>query len=261
MLIGTPLFAQMPEDQASDSPLFQEQTTDYAEIGVYARYFQAYGSLLANGYQPGMGVNMEIFSRNLFADMPINVQFGGNMSYDFAGSESFDIMVDEPYTSAADLTIGNHQVGLHGAIRLITPDRFPLQAYVQGLIGTRFLFSQESLELTDYHPEDESCPEIETFYPARQAALSYGVEGGFRIRLNPNTWLDFRGSYLTGTGASFVDLATAQAAEANIITYDMTSAPRSENWGVGVGLTFHLREMASCRVASATCLGVGLFGW
>lgn len=205
-------------------------------------YLQPTGALSENGYRPGIGGSFEIMSRPLRDDRFVNLQFGGNFSYDHAGRESFDVRVDYPYPSDAELFLSNAQVGLHGVARLITSVHEPLQAYVQGMVGTRWFVSQERLDfddLDDIDHDEEDCPEPETV--ASRATLSYGLGAGFRMRLSEGAWLDLRGTYLRGTGPRYVNLASARPVEDNVVVYDLASAPRSEQWSVSVGITFQLK--------------------
>ncbi len=248
--LGLSLMAQLPEDQATD---FQ---ATHPEMSFFMRYLQPTGALAENGYRPGVGVSFEIMSRPLRDDRPISLQFGGNFSYDHGGRESFDVRVDYPYPSDAALSLSNAQVGAHGVARLITSVHQPLQAYVQGLVGTRWFVSQERLDVDDLDEldhDDEYCPEPETV--ASRATLSYGLGAGFRMRLGEGAWLDMRGTYLMGTGPRYVNLASARPVEENIVVYDLASAPRNDQWSLSVGITFQLKAEDGADEEKATSDG------
>jgi hypothetical protein len=259
LLTSSLVMAQLPNEQAS---IPQPR---YAEMGFFARYLHPTDALWANGYRPGGGFSMEVMSRPLRTDRVINLQFGGNANFDFAGSQSFEIPVTYPYPTDAELELNNSQLGLHGVARLITTDRFPIQGYLQGMVGSRWFISQETLTLDVDHDDDfyDDCPEPETETLHSQLVLSYGGAAGMRVRLSPGFWLDLRGSYLKGSQASFVDLGTASLAEAGVVTYDLASSPRTDQWAISAGITFELNGTCTpsrSRVGSLVPMSFGIGG-
>lgn len=244
LMLSSQAWAQVPAEPAL---AFR---TAYPELRLAMRYLQPTDALWANGYRRGFGFNLEWMSQPLREARFLNFQFGGSLDYDFTGHEQFEYPVTYPYRGDAELRIGNTQLGLHGAARLITSQRFPVQAYVQGMVGTRVFFATETFELEiDHDTYDlEDCPEPETDVVRARPVLSYGGSAGMRMQLGQGVWLDLRGTYLTGTGTEFADLRTANLSEGNSLSYELASSPTSDQWSVSAGITFQLRgEEETCE--------------
>ncbi|MEM9984185.1 MAG: hypothetical protein AAF804_03750 [Bacteroidota bacterium] len=217
----------------------------YPEFGLYLRHFTPLNQLADAGYRNGIGMEMNVMSRPITTNRLIDLQYGLNVSFDFGGSVSFPITLGYPYrVEDASLRLANNQVGAHGVVRLITSHRFPVQLYAEGQVGSRIFYSSEGIVINGHNDEDEFCPEPETVNG--DMVLSYGGAAGLRFRFAPQTYLDLRVGYLTGTGTDFIDLDNALLAEQNQVSYRLAESSRSEGWTASVGLSFPLGDDTNC---------------
>jgi hypothetical protein len=235
-----------------------DQPSTFPELGMFLRYHRPLDQLAQNAYRPNVGLGLDIMSQPKAVSPFAYLQWGGLLTYDFAGSERFPLTLGFPFRGEeADLKLSNQNAGLHAVMRLITPTHFPLQLYVQGMVGSRLFSSQESIIIDGHDDEDDDCPEAVTLH--RNFTLSYGAASGLRVRLAPQTYLEMRVSYLTGTRAGFLDLDQAYLAERNVVEYTLAESPRTTNWSASLGLTVPMDGSSSCTPSRAAMGSAVLF--
>lgn len=246
------------EIPSSDEEGFAEREATM-EIGYLLRYNRPYDLLSEQNYRSGFGFGVEMLTVSRPLANFLGIQWGAQFSYDRGGEESFPLTMGYPYRGqSVDLELSNENVGLHGVLRLITPDRFPIQIYVQGLVGSRLFYSQETLVIND-HADDDYCPEPVNVN--RSFTLSYGAGGGLRLALGPYSHLDLRATYLTGSNARFIDLDQAYVVEQNLVDYPMAEAARTDGFTFSVGVSMPLDSDDGCTPSRDALSAASALWW
>ncbi|MEM6801664.1 MAG: hypothetical protein AAF696_09700 [Bacteroidota bacterium] len=186
----------------------------------YARPISEFRS---DGYKDGIGMGLGIYSSPIQADNAlVAMRLGARFDYDFAGKSAETMLAPIPETNLfGEMRLQNSSLGMHALIRMESPMDFPVQLYVEGLIGSRALATSEVFNDHDDW-DDDQCID---FTIERNWNLSYGAAVGTLIHLGPRTRLNLRASYMNSTPSSFVDLATARQVEDNLYSYGMQNAP------------------------------------
>ena len=158
------------------------------------------------------------------------------MDFDFSGRSQNELIAQAPETDyIGSMQLENSSLGMHGVFRLESTRNFPVQLYVEGLLGARSLSTSEDFEENSQWEEDH----CEDFTIERDWSLSYGAAAGTLIRLNERTRLNLRASYMTSRSATFVVLSSAQQVEDNLYTYELRTAPATQ-FRVEAGLSVDL---------------------
>lgn len=253
---------------AAESPVdFDETEEEAMELNYYGLYNLPLNQLSDAGYRNGLGYGIELMSSPRRMESFVSLQFGGQFTWVGGGRESLPLAMGYPYRDLrADMQYSNRQIGLHGVVRLITPDRFPVQFYVQGMVGGRMFSSMEAVVVQTHDDEDDFCPEPVNL--GRDYTLSYGAASGLRFRYGPYSSVDFRVSYFTGGNAQFVDLDGIYTKEQNVFEYSWQEAIRSEGLMFSLGITTSLsadactpsRDAMAAGTSAAIFSGVGSSG-
>jgi len=189
-------------------------------------YTRPLGEFRDDGYRDGFGFHTGLYSSPIRANNGfVNLRLGMRMDYDFSGKSDNELIAQAPETDyIGAMQLENSSLGLHSVIRFESTPNFPVQLYVEGLFGGRMLSTSENFEENNNWEEDH----CEDFSIERDWSLSYGAAAGTMIRLNQNTRLNLRASYMTSRPSTFVVLSTAQQVEDNLYTYELRSAPATQ---------------------------------
>lgn len=185
-------------------------------------------------YPVGWMMNMKWFSPTINeADSWFRYKFGLSTDMAIHGTRSFEIPLsigDQSYT--ADMT--NFQFGFYASSRLETNPMFPLQLYVDGLIGTRGYVSDWSRHFgTDDNCVETSSGGFSSWF------LSYGYTIGTMIKLGEHTRLDIGATHLRQMGSpEFMDLNSANFTIKEL-NYQTRTAP-AQLWHLQIGFNFDI---------------------
>ncbi|MEN7547449.1 hypothetical protein AAG747_06000 [Rapidithrix thailandica] len=129
----------------------------------------------------------------------------------------------------------SHNIALVHMIARIKPDlNFPIQPYVEGLVGTKVLYTRYTLK-DDYgnEPIDQNTELLHW-------TMSYGGGGGLFIRLGPAIALDLKLRYLQGSKANYMKKGDVKFDDAtNAFTYHIRSS-RTDMLLPSIGLSFRM---------------------
>ncbi|MEM7373590.1 MAG: hypothetical protein AAF587_33510 [Bacteroidota bacterium] len=185
-------------------------------------------------YPVGWMMNMKWFSPSLNqSDSWLQYRFGLTGDMAIHGSRSFSIPLaisDQEYT--ADIT--NLQFGFYGSSRLETTPLFPVQLYVDGLIGLRGYTTNWSRHFgTEYDCVETSSGGFSNWF------LSYGYTVGTKIKLAEHARLDLGATFLTQFGSpEFADLNSANLTVKEL-NYQTQTAP-ARQWHFQIGINFDI---------------------
>jgi len=198
-------------------------------------YNKPLGEFQSDGYKEGVGFNFGMYSKAMFATNGLAaVRFGGRMNFDFSGRSEGELIAPLPDTDYyGEMHLENSSMGFLGAVRIESTPIFPVQLYLEGLMGARSLMTTESFNEHDSFEEAE-CIESTIL---RSWNLAYGASAGTLIRLGKRTKLDIRATYLSSTPSNFVNLSTAQQVEDNLYQYQTEKAPVNQ-FQIQAGLSF-----------------------
>ncbi|MDW3645971.1 MAG: hypothetical protein R8P61_02820 [Bacteroidia bacterium] len=189
-------------------------------------YSRSLGEFREDGYKDGFGFHTGLYSSPIRANNGfVNLRLGMRMDFDFAGKSQNELIAQAPETDyIGAMQLENSSLGLHGVFRIESTRNFPVQLYVEGLLGARSLSTSEAFDENSDWQEDH----CEDFSIERDWSLSYGASAGTLIRLNDRTRLNLRASYMTSRPSTFVALSTAQQVEDNLYTYELRTAPATQ---------------------------------
>lgn len=219
------------------------------DLGIY--HANPLGEFNSDGYKQGFGFNMGLFSRALSAENGLAaLRLGGRMTVDFSGRSEGDMIAPVPGTSEfGEMHLENSSLGLFGALRIESTPRFPVQVYLEGLLGTRSLMTSESFNDHFDFGEGEECVDNTVL---RDWSLAYGASAGTLIRLTSRMKLDLRATYMTGRPSQFVDLASAQQVEDNLYQYNTEIAAPTQ-LQLQAGLSFDVDFRCAPTRSSLAC--------
>ncbi|MEL6676812.1 MAG: hypothetical protein AAFR61_31680, partial [Bacteroidota bacterium] len=201
-----------------------DQFTDFAPsplrtFSTYLTYDQPGTSLLDNGFQRGGGLGMKWFARAAQPENMLNFRLGVTADFLYNGgySNSYELPLSGE-TVAIDF--GNFQLGTYGTLRLATSELFPVQLYVDAMLGSRLFLSHWGEHLITEYDECETLASdaIGSWH------LSYGMDFGAMIRLKEGVRLEMGATFLRHQGvARFHDLESVVYSE-EIFDYQINQA-------------------------------------
>lgn len=227
---------------ASFSPLKGQGT-----FTMSGSFFQPMGEFQTQNFRQGAGIGMEVLSDDLRESRFGSLQMGFHFDAGFHGSEKRPVDSYYPINEPVDLQISNESIGMYGMARVITPERFPLRLYADGLAGTRMFASTQYILPEDEHEQSDDC-EGENL--TRSWTFLYGASAGMLIRLNHEVSIDLRSTFTRGSHARFVDLETVSLAEQNALGYN-TRRSATDMIQVSVGLNMLLGPCTPSRSSMA----------
>lgn len=222
------------------------------DFGMY--YSNPLGEFKSDGYKEGIGFNFGLYSKALQAENGLAAfRFGGRFNADFSGRSKGDMISQIPDTDLfGEMHLENSAIGIFAVSRIESTPYFPVQLYVEGMLGTRSLLTSESFNDHEDFQDDECISST----VLRDWSLAYGASAGTLIRLGERTRLDIRATYLTSTPARFVDLSTAQQVEDNLYQYETRTAPGTQ-FQIQAGLSFDVDFRCAPTRSSLACGGGG----
>jgi len=141
---------------------------------------------------------------NVIVDLPyFPLQIGLDGSYTGYERAKLDLEIDVGgFFEDFDLITRNNIVQMYGMIRFVPPVDYFLQPYVDGMIGTKLLYTRTRLINRDNSEEGV----VETNTDQHDWSFSYGGAVGLQIHLleYPEISVDLRCAYLLGNNASFL---------------------------------------------------------
>ncbi|MEN0005061.1 MAG: hypothetical protein AAF798_13000 [Bacteroidota bacterium] len=198
LLLSVPLFAQQ-----EDQPL-EAQLNGNLQVGVPLGLFN--DNLDNVGIGGGGLVVFRIANTPIYAGLELSGMTYGNETQDFAISIAGFIELYELRTT------NNFFLG-HAMLRFKPDIDFFIQPYIDGMIGTKNLYTRTRLT-----NQNQNNPDQDSRIEQGDWAFSYG--GAFGIQLDifgsPYFTLDLRCAYLPGTNADYL---VRRANDTNI-TYD-----------------------------------------
>ncbi|MEZ4774603.1 MAG: hypothetical protein R3D00_15565 [Bacteroidia bacterium] len=212
-------------------------------------FFQPVGELQTQNFRQGGGISMDMISDDLRENRFGSLQMGFHFDAGFHGQEKRPVDSYYPIEGPVDLQISNESIGMYGLARVITPARFPLRLYADGLAGTRMFASTQYVLPEDEHQQSDDC-EGENL--TRSWTFLYGASAGMLIRINHEISLDLRSTLTRGSHARFVDLGTVSLAEQNALGYN-TRRAATDMVQVSVGLNMLLGPCTPSRSSMAGC--------
>ena len=208
----------------------------------------------------GLGVNMEYLHPlspkvPVYAGIQFNYQMYGRNAYNrdltaqvTVGNNVIDV-IDVPLRIATT----NATFGTHLMLRAVAPTK-GVQPYVQGLLGTRLLYTRTSItSRNNQWLNDDDDDEIAGRTHLHDWVFSYGAGAGLMFRFNEIVALDVRLDYLNGGKANFYDSDDTRNWDVEFVGIDPGTindddidfgfAPRrsyTDMFNLNVGVTFTL---------------------
>lgn len=144
------------------------------------------------------------FGGSVLVDLPsFPLQAGLDFSYTGHERAKLDLEIDVGgFFEDFDLITRNNIIQMYGVLRFEPPVNYFLQPYVDGLIGTKLLYTRTKLINRDNSEEGV----VESNTEQSDWSFSYGGALGLKVHLleYPAVSLDLRCAYLPGTNANFL---------------------------------------------------------
>ncbi len=205
---------------------FPAKAISQLNAGFQLQYAQALGELKEESYRNGGGLNLDILYGEFGTSLPIVFQTGIQADFNFHGQESESVTLNTGET--AEISIRNQNAGIFGTIRALSPYS-PVRVYLDGLIGTRFFFSQDVFMLEG--AEDSDIEGITNTW-----AFSYGGAIGLLVQINDELSIDARLKYTQGSWAEYVDLETVELVNDEFIYDFQRSTTQLLTFQLGISL-------------------------
>lgn len=144
------------------------------------------------------------FGGSVLVDLP-SLPLQGGLDFSYTGYEraKLDLEIDVGgFFEDFDLITRNNIVQMYGVLRFEPPVNYFLQPYIDGLIGTKLLYTRTKLINRDNSEEGV----VESNTEQSDWSFSYGGAIGLKVHLleYPAVSLDLRCAYLPGTNATFL---------------------------------------------------------
>lgn len=139
---------------------------------------------------------------NILVDLPaLPVQAGLDISYTGYQRAKLDLELDVGgFFEDFDLITRNNIFQMHGLIRFEPPVNYFIRPYMDGLVGTKLLYTRTRLINRDNSEEGV----VETDTDQHDWAFSYGGALGVKVYLLESVAVDLRCLYLLGANATYM---------------------------------------------------------
>ncbi len=237
-------FAQESPNSRLLAPQGSLQSGSFAISMLHLRPLE---DLALNGYQNGLGLNMEWMSNDLGKQLPVNVQLGARFDITGHGRYKAEVSLLEPVDAQAKYRLSNSQVGIGAVARMITRDA-GLRLYVDFMTGFQSFSTTESYDLIGAFPgyEDYTSDAVLSKWN-----FNYGGGAGFQLRISQDVSLDMRAVYTRGSAVKYANLGQLTQVE-NQISYPTAFTPTSQ-WGIQAGLNFKIYDEVGESAPDCNC--------
>ncbi|MGB0522575.1 MAG: hypothetical protein ACPGJS_06430 [Flammeovirgaceae bacterium] len=184
------------------APSIRKANPNPWSLGIQAMFATPVQELKHNHYRNGGGIALEVFSPSLLPSSNLlNIKLGTHLDYMRSGTEMEMLDLRAYGTEPVEYRARNQSAGFHLIGRLTTKE-MGVTPYLDGIIGSRWLFSTSSVLIE----EEPDCPHYETDFLTNTLTFVYGGAVGAMVRLDQSIMLDFRMTYSQGSAANFINL-------------------------------------------------------
>ncbi|MBI1223148.1 MAG: hypothetical protein GC180_11135 [Bacteroidetes bacterium] len=175
-------------------------------LGMHFVGSSALNNFCDSGYKNGYGFGMEFFSKNLLQSTKtkaVDFRFGIGFDIQGAGRHSQSVIFNTSNSAPGKEVYSNSHVGLTGSARLMFFPEKRLNPYIDGNIGLRGFYTQQTLTLDKPDPNYQSSTDNSILHAGTQR---YGGSLGLMYRLTHTIYLDTRVTYSAGTTGNWINL-------------------------------------------------------
>ncbi|MDX5320553.1 MAG: hypothetical protein LPK45_05610 [Bacteroidota bacterium] len=175
-------------------------------MGIHFIGSRAQQMFCDSSYKNGFGVNLEFFSNNMLRNSRVNaldLRFGLGFDIMGAGSRSEPVILNTQNSDPGKERFSNSHLGLTGSVRLMFLPNLRVNPYIDGHVGLRGFFTEQTLTMDNPTPEYEASTNKNIL---RTGTQRWGGSVGLMYQINRTLSLDTRVTYSYGTTGNWINL-------------------------------------------------------